>query len=315
MSIVITSTPNTQTQAPAATGDKAQATESAEDVKPSVETQGLETKETTEVAPKDADVDGENEDDGEEPLAAEDKPKKKSGIQRLKERQAREVAELRREIDALKTQDPKGQRAESVASQELQANLEGPNEPQEETFESHKDYVKALAKWTYEQEKAQDQQKSKEAQAKDAYQSQIKQHNERVAKHKESSPEYQQVVEEFIEEHGDVRFSPGLQQAVFDSELGPAIIEQLLRAPDEFKRINELTPLAAAREIGKIEARLDVKSSSKKETKTTTNAPAPLKPVGGGSSAPKKSIFNAETQAEYERIRMEDMSKRRSAWG
>lgn len=311
MSIVVTSNAEVleQTQS-VQSDDKAQAQEAAKDEASSAEAQGEETKETVEATSKDEAEGG--EDEGEEPLAAEEKPKKKSGIQRLKERHAREMAAIHREIESLKSQDPKGQRQSEV---EMKSESLSEGKPVADKFDTHEEFVEALTDWKLEQREKANLQKSKEAQAKNAYQDQIKRHNDRVAKFKESAPEFDDVIAEFVEEHGDVKFSPGLEQSIFDSDNGPAVLLELAKNPEEFDRINRLPPFAAAREIGKIEARVAGKESKKPETKTTTKAPPPLKTVGTGASGVKKTIFNAESQAEYERARLEQMSKRNSAWG
>lgn len=311
MSIVVTSNAAAQEQSPVAQGDKADVVEAAKDSKSSVEAQGEEKEKL--VDEESASKEGEESQEGDEQLV-DDKPKKKSGIQRLKERHARELAEIRKEIESLKTQDLKSQRKEEISTEKNEAQDSADGEPSEDDFETHKDYVKALAKWTYAQEKAQDEQKSKEAQARNAFESQRKTHNDRVNKFREVVPEYDQVVEDFIEENGDVRFSLGLQQAIYDSEDGPAILLELMKTPGELMRVNALSAFAVAREIGRIEARLSKPVETKIETKQTTKAPPPPTPLGGKSDkATKKSIYDSGlTQSEYESLRRQQMKK---SWG
>lgn len=308
MAIVVTSTPNTEVQAPSAEADKAPAAEPVVDAKSSAEAQGEQTEETTEVESQETTTDGESESEGAEAQETEEKPKKKSGIQRLKERHAREMSEIRREIESIKAQDPKGQRQD-----EAQVSVAAEDKPQSENYDTHEKFVEALTDWKLEQRERKDQQQSKEAQAKNAYETQMKSHNERIAKFRKATPEYDQAIEDFVEEHGDVRFSGGLQQAVFESDLGPALILELVKSPDELMRINSLSLTAAAREIGKIEERIAARASAKPKPKQTTKAPAPIEPVNG-STSPAKSIFEAQTQAEFESIRRKEMSKRSSSW-
>lgn len=311
MSIVVTTNQPTQ-ETPPAQSAQAQSIEAEVVDKSSTEVQG----ETEESAAKEDAANSESE-SAEQLVTENQPPKKKSGVQRLKERMAREAAEharekaeIRKEIESLRSQVTSGQRQEEQSTSQAESS----GEPLEENFESYKDYVKALAKYTYAQEKAQDEKKSKEAQASDHFQSQVKKHNERVEKFKAENPDYTKTVEEFIDDHGDVSFSLPLQQEIFESEMGPAIINELLKRPDEFTRLNALGPVATAREVARIEARLARQETPKTETKQTTKAPPPPTPLSGKSDkATKKSIYDEGlSQSDYEKLRREQM---KDSWG
>ena len=60
----------------------------------------------------------------------------------------------------------------------------------------------------------------------------------------------------------------------------------------EARRIASLSPIAAAREIGKLEARF-----SGPPQKTTTKAPVPTNPVGGKETVPKNYEDMSEDDA------------------
>lgn len=306
MSIEITTNEQAAPVQPSEQPDKASAEKPEQSVDTSsVRAQGENEKEAK---PQDEVSEDNGEKEGDEPLAAEERPKKKSGTQRLKEK----VARLSQELEALKTQGFQSQRKEEP-KETLDTDSK---EPLEENFETHKDYVKALAKWTYEQEKAQDQKRTLEVKERESYQAQIKAHNDRVAKFKETNPEYDDVVADFIEEHGDMRFSVGLEQALLESDLSPQVLLDLAQNPDELIRINSLSPIAAAREVGKIEARIASRDASKKvEAKTITKAPPPPNPISGtADSSAKKSIFDPDLPfEEYEALRREEL-KRQKRW-
>lgn len=301
MSIEITS--NSDAKVPTqSVSDKAPATEPAKVDASSAKAQG-ETE-----ALEGAQTPSESENSSETNTQTQDAPKKKSGIQRLKERHAREMAEIRQEIANLRTQAPSGKRLDE-ASQSVVEN----EEPKEEAYESHADYVRALAKWTYAEEKAKDQQKSKEAQVVDEYKSRIDAHKARVAEFRKSTPEFVQVVNDFIEEHGDMSFSPGLEESILESDVGPQIILELAKRPDELNRINRLSVVAASREVGKIEERINARKSVSPETKTT-KAPPPPNPLSGKPDSGSKSIYSSElSQEEYEALRRKQMKASRGA--
>lgn len=305
MSIEVTS--NSDAKLPAqSVSDKAQVKEPAEVDASSAVAQG-ESETSTEGAEVKAQAEGEVS--SETTTQTQDAPKKKSGIQRLKERHAREIAEIRQEIANLRVQVPSGQR-EVKASETVVEN----EEPKEEQFESHADYVRALARWTYAEEKAKDQQKSKEAQFVDEYKSRVDAHMARVAEFRKSTPEFAEVVNDFIEEHGNIAFSPGVEESIVDSDIGPQIILELAKRPDELDRINRLSVVAASREIGKIEERIKARKSVTPETKTTTKAPPPPNPLSGKPDSGSKSIFSSDlSQEEYEALRRKQMKASRGA--
>ena len=88
-------------------------------------------------------------------------------------------------------------------------------------------------------------------------------------------------INEQLEDIGDMPIYRGVQQAISESELGPEIFNELVSKPSEFDRLMKLGETAAIREIGKLEARLELKEkpAPTTETKKPSNAPAPIRPV------------------------------------
>jgi len=75
-----------------------------------------------------------------------------------------------------------------------------------------------------------------------------------------------------------------MAQAIQAADNGPDIAYHLGSNPKEAERIARLSPLLQAREIGKIEAKLDAAPPAVKQT---TRAPQPINPVASrGSNAP-----------------------------
>ena len=113
--------------------------------------------------------------------------------------------------------------------------------------------------------------------------------------------------EDVLSEVEHIPVSLAVNNVILDSEHGPEIAYELAKNPKEYERINKLPPLAAARELGKIEARISQASSEKKkpETNKITQAPKPMNPLKGGKRAPVKSLYDADrmSQAEYEALR------------
>jgi hypothetical protein len=96
-----------------------------------------------------------------------------------------------------------------------------------------------------------------------------------------------------------------------DSELGPQIAYHLARDRAECERIARLNPIAAVREIGKLEAKLSPSVSEEKKTPKLSAAPEPIKPVSGSTAASTKKPDEMEYQ-EYKRYREEQLQLRQS---
>lgn len=248
-----------------------------------------------------------------------DKPKKESKLaKRLKKlsserTQARlDADQARREAEFLRNELQKEKSAEKNDASKAQNQNPNPNndEPNPEDFETNAAYIKAYTKWEIAKEKAVLAKESQESHLKNEYEKHLQTHNERVNQFKSKQPDYEQVFQDFIEDHGDIKFSPALHESVLSSEFGPAVIYELLKNPENFKRINSLGENQAAREFGKIEARLEKSSEPIKEIKTT-KAPAPISPVGAKGIS-KKSIFDSDlSQADYENMRRQQMKAAR----
>ena len=71
-----------------------------------------------------------------------------------------------------------------------------------------------------------------------------------------------------------------MADTIRSSDVGPELAYYLGTNPKDAERISRLTPLAQAKEIGKIEAKL----ASDPPMKRTTSAPAPISPVTARST-------------------------------
>jgi hypothetical protein len=84
-----------------------------------------------------------------------------------------------------------------------------------------------------------------------------------------------------IRDRVGTKISPAVGFTVKQSEIAADLIRYLDANPTEIERLSRLDLVAAAKEIGKIE----VKLTTKGETKKKTDAPAPIKPAGGGEGS------------------------------
>ena len=147
-------------------------------------------------------------------------------------------------------------------------------EPKSEDFEDYGAYVKALAKFEakalvraeFEQQK---QQQVQTAQATTWQQ--------RAEAAKTELPDFEQVVAS-----STAPMSAAMAEAIKDSDIGPKVAYHLAQNPDIATRLSRLEPMAAAREIGRLEASLSVKTEP--TPKRITTAPTPPTPIGSGRS-------------------------------
>lgn len=82
----------------------------------------------------------------------------------------------------------------------------------------------------------------------------------------------------------DIPIQSALGQALLTSEHGPAIMYQLAKSPAELARLSALPPLDAAREIGRLEAKLSSSTPPGKTNGTAKRPPAPPTSVKGSTS-------------------------------
>lgn len=195
--------------------------------------------------------------EGETPLPAVEEPKQ-TRFQRRIDQLTRTVHDLKRELDA------KGRPADPPPVTD--------HEPQETDFADYGTYLKALTKYEIRQ-----------AQADSIRETNIKQHNKQTEKlASDFQPQIQAArtkYEDFDNVVAQPIFSPTTQEMLLHSPHGAEIAYYMGSTPQgqaEAMRINGLSPVAAAREIIKLEARLDAPPK-----KTVSAAPAPIEPVAG----------------------------------
>lgn len=203
------------------------------------------------------------------------KPKKKGGFQRKLESKDREIEFLREQL-ARQTQPE--QKKESDAKAETKND-----KPKPDDYDSQADYLEALTDWKVEQKVKEREEKAKQESVKSEFESRVSKFQTEVKKFSETVDDYEDV----IDDASDVMLTVGLQEALLESENGPEILYNLAKNKAELMRINRLSLVAQAREIGKLEAKLS-KPEPKPEIKTKTAAPPPPKPVG--TKSPGKVI-------------------------
>ena len=185
-----------------------------------------------------------------------------------REREAREALEQR--LAALESQRQPQKMAEAVDQ-----------EPQPSQFSDAFEYAKALAEYTADKRIA--DMKREEAAAKEAEERQkvIQTWAKKVESAKATLPDFDDIVAS-----SDVVVNDDIRDAILESDVGPQILYHLAENDEVARKIAGLSPKAALREIGKLEARFEAKPEEKPAPVVKSKAPAPIQPIRGGKNIP-----------------------------
>jgi hypothetical protein len=216
----------------------------------------------------------------------EAKKKKLGGFQKTISRQSEEIAELKRQLAAGVTTPAAAKPAEaaSVPAAAPEPVYAKPK-PRLEDCDGIEEFTEKLADWKHDERVWKTQQKTEAAKRAEAVRTLAGNWKAKTAEFKASHDDYDAVLAG-VE---DVTLSPAHQQIFLESDHGVALAYELAQDRETLQKIAAMTPLQAAREIGKLEARYAAESSSadpapNKEIKVSA-APRPIRPVSGSSPA------------------------------
>lgn len=219
--------------------------------------------------------------------AAPQKPDAKARIRQLhaeRERAKEEAAYWRGQAEAKK-----------VSEYVTQPAAQEDPEPQEEQFQDYGAFVKAQARWEARQEfkalEAAKEQKAKEEATKAAEEKVEQTFKSKVEEFKAKTPDFEDTVR-----NPDLRISKVMYEAMRETEVGPQIAYHLGKNPQEAARIAGLSPIAAIKEIGKLEAKFTKEPAPTVQTKTISDAPEPPSIVQGTASGQKDESKMTDTE-------------------
>lgn len=275
MQVTITSTTDSKEAVIAAQGNLAQekvvdtpapekVAEAATEVESSETDEGLEdeSERTDEDAPKEGE---------------EQKPKKKGGFKR-------KIAKIEQERDYWRQEALKPRTADTPKDPVAATAAEG--EPNPEDFATQVEFAKAIAAWTYKQEKSASDKADQQQKAKAIEQDKFATHLDRVKEFAETHDDFEEV----MQAAGSITIPDAVVSLLVDAENGAEILYELAKQPKEFKRICALGDIAAARELGRFESKLKSSSDSKETPEPkTTKAPKPITPLSAKGGAISKS--------------------------
>lgn len=266
------------------------------------------TEEASEIATQPVEAKGEPEaraerepQSGEDSAATPESAEKTEAEKSEKEKKRNSVQERISEITRQRREaEAKAAELEARLKQYESANPQTEDEPTLADFDYNEaEYVKALRAYN---------QKQSTLAARQARAEEFKEEVERLKQQtqKATVETFQARSQDFATDHPDyfdTIKSPGFQQgpaiiqAVLTSDSGPALAYHLAKNPDLTHSLNQMNPVQAMMEMGRIEARLTQPVAPK-----TTNSPPPVKPVGKSATVEKDpDKMSAE---EYRRHRL-----------
>ena len=197
------------------------------------------------------------------------------------ERQAREALEAR------------------LAVLERQPTPQAPKvdeEPQPSQFNDAFEYAKALAVYSTEQALAERDRQEAQAKVTQERQKVIETWASKVQQAKAVLPDFDDIVAS-----SDVVIQDDIRDAILESDVGPQILYHLAENEDVAKKIAGLSAKQALREIGKLEARFEVKETAPEpKTIARSKAPAPIQPLRGSNPADVPLSTNGEWHGTFQ---------------
>jgi len=237
-------------------------TEAVEETEPVAENDQSEPKE----AEKEANQEGERKQNPklEKRFSEITKQREEARREAQAERQAR--VELEQRLVAMQQQ------------QQPQQVVQYDAEPQPSQFSDAFEYAKALAEFSTEKALAERDRQVAVAREQEAQQRIIQSWAQKVQAAKAEMPDFDDLVAA-----SDVVVNNAVRDAILESDVGPKILYHLAENNDLARKIASLSPNAALREIGKLEARFEVNPETKQTTPVVrSKAPTPIQPIRGG---------------------------------
>lgn len=258
----------------------------------------------------------ESEAEGDEPKAAEesakdDKPKKKGGFQRRIDKLNAQKTQAQQEIEYWKklALESAGSKTESPAAKVETPATATDGKPSPDKYETHAEYVEALTDWKLEQRLKEREAKQEQAKVMSEQEKLVQTYAEKAKTFAEKTEDFQDTLEAV--DH--IPLSPAVQRLILKS--GPELAYALAKDPEEYARINRLSPIDAAEAVGELKARLVSSKApeAKTETKKLTQAPNPIEPVSGGQAKVAKSLDDPNLSfTDYVKLRREQAKQKRA---
>lgn len=229
------------------------------------------------------------------------KPPKKPGVHNRIGELTKEKHDAKREAEAAQRE------AEYWRQQALKAAEQKPEptqadaptgEPTREQFDyDDAQYMKAWYKWQREQERVEESKQKQQEAAQEKWRKFAEKEQAFAAEH----PDYEQVAKY------QAPITQPMAEAILEADDAPAIAYYLGQNLEEASAIAAMSPIAAARAIGRIEAKLSAKTAvpaPTTPTKTVTRAPEPVTTLSGSPAVTRS--YDEMSMDEYDAVRRKE---------
>lgn len=237
--------------------------------------------------------------EGDEGAAPESTEEEKSESQKRRERRKAQMERLRQEAEEAQARQRETQeRLQRIRERAEKSNIP----PKENDFQDYNEYLVAVG--AYHAARNMDQRSIEEVEeAQKAHEARIQELRQR--EQAEIAQSWSDQVDEAKRRYADfdkvaysAPISDQVAQMIARSDMGADVAYHLGMNPDAARKISAMHPIEAARELGRIEARLSLP-----KPQTASQAPdpvAPVKPRGTGMKSPDKMTYEEYAQARRE---------------
>ena len=175
------------------------------------------------------------------------------------------------------------------------APVQDGKEPQEEDFETYKEYVKAQARWETRQEL---EERSKAARANwERQQIQQAQNERETSYRKQVEAEGEGFLDKISKDVLNIAPDTPVGHSITTSQVATKLMSYFTEHPDELQALSSLHPALVLREIGRIEGKLEGVASAGTAPRavSVSRAKPPVRPVAGtpsvGDELPEDASF------------------------
>jgi hypothetical protein len=221
-----------------------------------------------------------------------------------------QVAELTKTVEKLSNrvgymmrQQQTGQ-APAPAPEPKKEETPPPDRPNEEDFDTYEEYQEALLDWKVDRKIEEDRRNRETETEKNRG---IEQAQEKFAEDVQKGREKYNDFEVVAFDPTNTAMTPMVAEIVRESEMMPDLAYYFGKNRNELAVISRMTPIRAAAEIGKVEAKLqaefDKGGQPKVEPTKTTKAPPAIKPTGSSGTTGISKDPNSMTNEEYRAAR------------
>lgn len=198
------------------------------------------------------------------------------------------LAKERRKIEREVRLETENAAYKAAANKEVVAPA-STEKPHPDNFATYELFLEALTDYKVAERDAVRVKEQEAAKQQEADNNRVKTYAEKANKAREVYTDFDEVVDQ------DLPVSRAMIEVITESELGADIAYYLGKHPQDAIRIAALSPLAAAREIGKIEAKL---TPAEKTIETPSKAPKPVSPVKGNAT-PTNTPSDNDSMADW----------------